>query len=752
MIIDRTINRIMVGAIMALAMIFYSCGGGGGSSEPSSKTYSISLSSSTTSYTFDSNGGSESIYFTASGDSWKAQVNASASWISVSPSSGVEGSGSITIKVNANTDYSERNGSVTISCGTASKTITVVQKQLDALLATSERVELAADGGSFEISYQANVSDVTYEISADGQSWITYSSSRALSDHSFTFLAEENPKEDSRSATIKISSATAGKTETVTVYQYGNVPTLLLTNKNIEVASTGGTVTVELKANTTFEVSGPDVDWITETTSRAFSYYTYKYTVSANTGYDSRQAQITFYNQEEGLSQTCTITQAQLNAIIIGDNSYEFSCKANTLEVEVQANVDYTVSISDSWVQQTGSRALSSKTLIFSIEANAAEQDRQCTITIASSTITKTITVKQRAYTSLSVNVSGGKAEVDLGASYCAPADVAILVKEAVDQGVTEISISGDIQSLGFGTDNCVFRDEILGASGQIKLDFTNAEGWPSDENGYAQVPDEAFKSVQGIKEVVLGKNVQAIGRSAFTMARYLESISAEGLVMTHNFAFQYCYQLQDVYMPNLKETGRCSFHNCNLTKITEENFPSLTKLGGSSFWYCENVTEVDLPYVEYVGVQDYEDTESTDYTAGMALANLTNCTRINLPKATFLGKYAVAWNPNLEELNLPEVKTLHSNALYECPKIVDELRLPSCTSIANHAINIASLDVLYLTSPDDIEIDEVPFGFQSRETVLHLNINKEDEVEPEPYLPYKIWRTLRFKDIIFEE
>ncbi len=138
---------------------------------------------------------------------------------------------------------------------------------------------------------------------------------------------------------------------------------------------------------------------------------------------------------------------------------------------------------------------------------------------------------------------------------------MAILVKEAVDQGVTEFSISGDIQSLGFGTANCVFRDEILGASGQIKLDFTNAEGWPVDENGYAQVPDEAFKSVQAIKE-----------------------------------------------------------------------------------------------------------------------------------------------------------------------------------------------NVLYLTSPDEIEIDNVPFGFQSRETVLHLNINKEDEVESEPYLPYKIWRTLRFKDIIFEE
>lgn len=70
----------------------------------------------------------------------------------------------------------------------------------------------------------------------------------------------------------------------------------------------------------------------------------------------------------EELSQKVTVRQPANLGIVLPTQSYDLQSSAKTIEVTVQANVDYTVETSVDWIKQTGTKGLTSKTLNFSIE------------------------------------------------------------------------------------------------------------------------------------------------------------------------------------------------------------------------------------------------------------------------------------------------------------------------------------------------------------------------------------------------
>ena len=161
----------------------------------------------------------------------------------------------------ANDSYDERNASVTITSGSVKKTITVTQKQKDALILTSNKVEVDAEGGDFSIELQANV-EVTYEIESGAQTWLTpVARSRGLTSSFLAFHAEANEEAEARQAVIKLAGGN-GLTEEVTVYQIGTGPALVLSQSEYIVSSAGETIQVELRSNTAYEIEMPGVDWL----------------------------------------------------------------------------------------------------------------------------------------------------------------------------------------------------------------------------------------------------------------------------------------------------------------------------------------------------------------------------------------------------------------------------------------------------------------------------------------------------------
>lgn len=330
-------------------------------------------------------GGTCTLTFTASAD-WSVSVNAvtrAVDWLSISPTQG--GAGTVTLQVSAqpNETYDERNAAVLLTCGSAKQTITVTQKQKDALLVSSNKVEMDAIGGTFSLELQSNVS-VSYEIEESAKDWLAASSTatRGLTASTLSFQVAENSDEAVRQAVITLRGNDL--TEQVTVYQAGSEPAILLSQKEYTVPSDGETIQVELKSNTSYKVVMPDVPWITEASTRSFSAYTHYFTVAANEGYDARTAEIYFVNEENGLQEKVIVNQVQKDVILVAQNEYLVSCEASSLDFKVCSNIEIEYVSDVDWIKitQVKTRGLVENILRLDILGNEMEGEREGLVTI----------------------------------------------------------------------------------------------------------------------------------------------------------------------------------------------------------------------------------------------------------------------------------------------------------------------------------------------------------------------------------
>lgn len=387
-------NLFVLPVLGLLLMLCQGCSEDKEENPPAPESPSITVESEEDIPVFDTAGGTLALTFTTTSD-WTASVDGTASgWLSVSPASGEAGTHTLSLVTTANDSYDERNASVTITSGSVKKTITVTQKQKDALLLTSNKVELEAEGGDFSIDLQANV-EVTYEIESGAQTWLTpVARSRGLTSSVLAFHAEANEEAEARQAVIKLAGGN-GLTEEVTVYQIGTGPALVLSQSEYIVSSAGETIQVELRSNTAYEIEMPGVDWLRKNSSRSLSTYTHYFIVDPNETYDARSAVIRFIDRENGIEQTVTVTQMQRDAIVVAQNVYQIGVEGGALNFAVQANVDFTVSTNADWITQVEARGLTERMLCFEVTPNEGEEMREAVITLESGSVKQTIKVQQ---------------------------------------------------------------------------------------------------------------------------------------------------------------------------------------------------------------------------------------------------------------------------------------------------------------------------------------------------------------------
>lgn len=326
-------------------------------------------------------GGTVSIAFTTTADWTASLVNTRAeSWITITPNFGTKGKNEITIVATTNETYDERNATIILKCGSASKNIVVTQKQKDALTITSSKYEVDGEGGNISVEVKANI-NFEVEVRVD---WIKQQTekTRTLITSNLNFTIEPNETGDKREGEIIIKSGELS--ETVKVYQ-GFEDFITLTKKDFTIPEEGGNVDIEIKSTLGYEVKMlPDVDWITEIQSRAVSTHTYHYTLSPNETYDSREAKIVFYDpKDENVADTVSIYQMYKGAILVARNEYQFGIDGGTLNLTVQTNLEFDIEVSDSWIQQVQpTRALTEYNLNFTIFENTEQKDREGAITI----------------------------------------------------------------------------------------------------------------------------------------------------------------------------------------------------------------------------------------------------------------------------------------------------------------------------------------------------------------------------------
>ena len=381
-------------AVMTIIACSKSDDEGGTNNTPEKPKSEINLNA--TSLDFATEGGSNTISFTST-DAWTAEIiNTRADeWCSIDPTSGVAGNADIIVTTTANDTPDDRTASIIIKAGTTLKTVKVNQKQKNALTVTASSFEVMAEGGEVAVEVKANI-DFEYAIEESAEEWVEYKTTRALKSSTLVFDVKKNDDAEKREAKIHIKSGNL--IETITIYQAGAEPTIVVSQNEYIVAAAGETIAVEVASNVDVAVELPsNVDWISENTTRGVSTNTYYFDIEPSEEYDQRTADIKFTNKANNLSETVKIVQTQKDAIVLAQSEYSVPSEGGDYEVEILHNIDYDIDINVSWIQLNETRALEQETLVFTIEGNGGSERRTGSVTFTSKdeNIKQTITFNQ---------------------------------------------------------------------------------------------------------------------------------------------------------------------------------------------------------------------------------------------------------------------------------------------------------------------------------------------------------------------
>ena len=381
--------------------MFASCSDGSNDIPTPEEKASITIDSSiiTNGLTFDTAGGEKSVSFSVN-KAWTLSVAATtggSSWCTASVTSGGEGDATVKFTVKENSGYDDRSVSVTIKAEDVSKTFTITQKAVDALLLTSSKFELSQEGGTIDVEVKANI-NYQLEVAETAKGWITPTSTRALTTRKHSFAIAASEEYEKREGEIYIKSG--NKVESVKVYQAGGA-IFMLSKNECSVSDKGETITVDIRSNMEYGVQLPEVDWIHDMAStRGASSHTLQYVIDTNEGYDSRSAEIIFYDKKSNLKDTLKVIQAQRDAIIISKKEINVKSEGETIEVKLSANVEVDITIPDTdWISEVKTRGLTESTLYFKVAKNSSFESRvaEITITDKSSNLSERIRVTQQS-------------------------------------------------------------------------------------------------------------------------------------------------------------------------------------------------------------------------------------------------------------------------------------------------------------------------------------------------------------------
>lgn len=233
-------------------------------------------------------------------------------WIKSADETRAVSSHTLVYEISANTTYDDREAVIVFKDANGGKkeSVSIKQKQKDAILLSSNKVELSQDGGTFSVDVNSNVG-YSIEIPSSCSSWISRVPSsdkvhRALSKTTSTFSVASSDEYDKREGEIYFKYNDIS--DTLKVYQSGGA-ILVLTQSSYNIDGNTTTINIQLKSNIDYNVSISN-DWIIEVPTRSVSNSMKKFNVMSNTTGKSRTGKITFASSDGMKTATVTVTQA----------------------------------------------------------------------------------------------------------------------------------------------------------------------------------------------------------------------------------------------------------------------------------------------------------------------------------------------------------------------------------------------------------------------------------------------------------
>lgn len=279
------------------------------------------------------------------------------------------------------------------------------------------------EGGELPLAFTAGgawTAEVSDPVRA-AKEWLSVTpASGASGAATITLAALPNDTDENRTGILTLRSGKAVCELTVTQTYEG---ALVVAPASITVDNAGGEIPIEVVHNVDFDIE-IDGDWITDITTRALTTETLLFRIAENPGYDNRAGTITFTSKDKTLTQEVKIYQAQTDALVVSPTDNVFDDKGRTFEIEVRANVDFTVENPDVlWLEPVETRGLKTHTLKYRLAENTTYDSRSAQIRIvdAARNLSQTVTVTQLqkdalvvAKSSYTLPQEGGEITVEL--------------------------------------------------------------------------------------------------------------------------------------------------------------------------------------------------------------------------------------------------------------------------------------------------------------------------------------------------
>ena len=389
--------------LMMLSCTLWSCSKSDGSIDdpddpdnPDTPT-NVTLDISVSDLVFEAEGGEKEFTIYCNSD-WT--ITNESEWCKTTVNQG-NGNSKIIVTVGVYSEMEDRNTNLTIKAGNITKVLTVTQKDGDAIILSKDKFDIPEEGGNVTVEVKSNIQ---YEVSIPSQfqNWIKHEpETKAITVKNFTFTILENKEYGKREGYIVFNGNSLK--DTVHIYQTADPRTLILSKDTYNISSAKESIEVELKPNVDYSISIPSSasHWIKLLETKAIRTDKIYFEIEENTTYDNRSAQIFIRDKNSDLSDTLTINQSQLNALIIGQKDYKIPVEGQQISIEIKSNIDYEVILSEtaqSWIQEVPqSKGLTTSTLKYNILANTTGVNRTAKITIKdkNNTLSDTVQVTQ---------------------------------------------------------------------------------------------------------------------------------------------------------------------------------------------------------------------------------------------------------------------------------------------------------------------------------------------------------------------
>ena len=240
------------------------------------------------------------------------------------------------------------------------------------------------------------------------------------------------------------------------------VPSITISKTEFAVSDEASSQTISLESNMDWTARSSE-SWCSVTRrSGDPTIKTTNVAISANDTYDARSCTVTI--TVEGLSKSVTINQSANLGLLVSDDKFELSNEATTIDVLVEANVEYEVIIYGDWISRIDTRGLSSKKLSFNIAENSSYDNREGSIVIKQKggELVKTVKVYQSQVDALilsnkkvEVSSESQTIEVELKTNV----DFEVIIPEAGRRWVSYIETRGlktEILQLNIARNNSV--------------------------------------------------------------------------------------------------------------------------------------------------------------------------------------------------------------------------------------------------------------------------------------------------------